>query len=468
MTFTKKKPQYQSTFNSQPVQSLQGGGVRYANGATQTAIQQPKPVTPYSQSGSWRNVNGQGAFRQGAQAMTYKPVQSLQGGGVGYRNPAKPQVQAPYTPPATPTIEPRTQRFGEEQQFANQYGQVQNEAFDNAKTFMESQRPYYEQGIDEERKIAEARLAEIDRRTGQDIQATQDQADISARNLSKTKQMSDVQRTNKFANLGTLESTGAFGFTGQQTNADQQFNTDQANLEQERLRVTAETRAQSQQDRMTVEKQMNETVRQYKSELDKINYQLADNETARKQATLQLQEDLRQRLYSVADEFDARETARQKSEQDMALEDKKLAQNMELEKYKVDNKNGAATGKATQNILSVVDSLLGTDTKPITGFSQIGGMIPGNKSQLAVSQFNQLQGLLSLENRTQLQGSGAISDFEARTLERAASALSRSLSDEDFKAVLTNMRAELAGQNPQASIQPQGAFQVDGYIVEPI
>lgn len=415
------------------------------------------------------NADGTQTVGVGQGSKNRQPVQSLVGGGVGYRTVPKPSTPTTTYKAPEPTIpDARTQRFGEEQSFAKQFGQVQNEAFDNSKKFMESQRPYYEQGIQGEKDLAKSRLAEIDRRLGQDIESTNEQADVSTRNLSKTKQVTDAQRLNKFANLGTLESTGYFGFTGQQTNADEQFNTDLANLEKERLRVVGDAKAQSQQDRMIVEKQMNETIAQYKSELDKINYSLADNETARKQATLKLQDALRQRLYAVADEFDARETQRQKDVQEAELQAQKYNDDLELEKLKAGGNEGGSS-EATQNVVSVIDKLLGADTKPITGLSQVGSYIPGNPAKLTASYFDQLQGLLSLENRAALKGSGAISDYEARTLEKAASALNRNLSDEDFRKVLIELRTGLSGaptQNPQSSVGQGGAFNIDGYIVE--
>lgn len=69
---------------------------------------------------------------------------------------------------------------------------------------------------------------------------------------------------------------------------------------------------------------------------------------------------------------------------------------------------------------------------------------PGSNEQLVKSQRDQLTAMLSLENRSKLKGSGAISDFEARTLEKAASALNKSLSDSDAKRVLKQIKGAFA------------------------
>lgn len=75
---------------------------------------------------------------------------------------------------------------------------------------------------------------------------------------------------------------------------------------------------------------------------------------------------------------------------------------------------------------------------------QVKSFIAGTEAQRTKAQYEQLKGLLSLENRQKLKGSGAISDFEARTLERAASSLSRSMSDKDFRKELVAVRGALS------------------------
>lgn len=87
--------------------------------------------------------------------------------------------------------------------------------------------------------------------------------------------------------------------------------------------------------------------------------------------------------------------------------------------------------------MKLVDELLGNKAlHRISGpFDQaIGGVF--GKAALAKNQYKQLQGLLALENREKLKGSGAISDFESKTLAQAASALGRNLADKDFRAQL--------------------------------
>lgn len=102
-----------------------------------------------------------------------------------------------------------------------------------------------------------------------------------------------------------------------------------------------------------------------------------------------------------------------------------------------------------QQNLSVVNELLNNPAKnKISGFIQgklgLGNLLPG--SQLALNQFNQLKGILSLENREKLKGSGAISDFEFKVLSDAATALGRNLSDSDFNTQLGKIRDVFEGK----------------------
>lgn len=92
----------------------------------------------------------------------------------------------------------------------------------------------------------------------------------------------------------------------------------------------------------------------------------------------------------------------------------------------------------------LIDEIL---SSPYLG--QIFGMInpltywtPGSNEQLVKSQVEQLKSNLSLENRTMLKGSGQISDFEAKMLEKASTALNRKLSDKDAKKVLEDIRTD--------------------------
>lgn len=67
----------------------------------------------------------------------------------------------------------------------------------------------------------------------------------------------------------------------------------------------------------------------------------------------------------------------------------------------------------------------------VTGLTRFTtGLLPSNS--LVKNKVNQLNGILSLENRQKLKGSGSVSDFEAKILSQAASALGTNLATEDY------------------------------------
>lgn len=69
-----------------------------------------------------------------------------------------------------------------------------------------------------------------------------------------------------------------------------------------------------------------------------------------------------------------------------------------------------------------------------------GKFLLAGKAATAKNLYDQLTGILALEGRNKLKGSGAISDFEFRVLKEAQSALGRNLNEEEFKKQLNKVR----------------------------
>ncbi len=115
---------------------------------------------------------------------------------------------------------------------------------------------------------------------------------------------------------------------------------------------------------------------------------------------------------------------------------------------------GAQSGRqqTLDSNLGVVNELLGNPSlSKISGVPGLSAFVPGTSAQLAKNQYNQLKGILSLENREKLKGSGAISDFEFKVLSEAATALGRNLSDADFKKQLEKVRDVFEGKYAQTN-----------------
>ena len=68
----------------------------------------------------------------------------------------------------------------------------------------------------------------------------------------------------------------------------------------------------------------------------------------------------------------------------------------------------------------------------------------GSPEQATKNRLKQLKAQLSLEAREKLKGSGAVSDFESRTLERSVSALDGNLRPADSRKELARLKGSLA------------------------
>ena len=101
----------------------------------------------------------------------------------------------------------------------------------------------------------------------------------------------------------------------------------------------------------------------------------------------------------------------------------------------------AAQSTALANV-ALVDEIL-KNPGAISGFIQTGS-IPFTAGATTKNQYEQLRGVLALANRQQLKGSGAVSDFESKTLDRAASDLGRNQTETNFKDSLKKVRGAFA------------------------
>lgn len=440
---------------------------------TYTDVKTGNPVNAYSTNKDKTVSTDQGS---------YYPVASMKDGSTGLFR--KPPVVTP-----TPKVEPkadvqqnfdqsyldnvaRNRRMQEESDFANTYNELINKTYNQQGQYLQGQIPEFEKRISEAERIRNERLSGIDTRLAQQSAQAQEQANMDTAQLGKIKKMQDVQRRNQFANLGTLESTGFFGFTGQQTNADQQFITDLANLEQEKSRVTENLRLQANEDRLTVQQAMDNEIAGYRSELNKLNNSVFTNEQDRQAAILGLQDQLRSRLYSIADSFDERETQRQKALQDIELEQKKLANDLEKERIKAGADSSTDT---TAEALITAKELLASDLSAITGLSlgRLSTAIPGSAAQNTLNNYRKLQGLLQLANAKLLKGGGSISDAERALLAQASSSLGQNLSPADFEKNLREVARILEkdliqsrGMNQTQMGNQPNVINIDGYIVE--
>lgn len=165
-----------------------------------------------------------------------------------------------------------------------------------------------------------------------------------------------------------------------------------------------------------------------------------------------------------AGEAEERKTQREQFEQSLALdkarfeEDKRqfglnyaLSQQKQAQEAAEKTKAAGDAASETLDNYSLINELLGTNTNAIAGVPGVSSFFPGTQAQTAKNLAKQVNAVLSLDNRQKLKGSGAISDFEARTLSQAASSLGidpesgrSNLSNEEFKKQLRKVRGAFA------------------------
>ncbi len=128
----------------------------------------------------------------------------------------------------------------------------------------------------------------------------------------------------------------------------------------------------------------------------------------------------------------------------------------------------------SKQVVSVVDELLNSNgldliSGVLQGGLRIGNLDPRPEAQLARNKYNQLKGLLSLENIKYLKGTGAISDAEQRLLANAASAIGRNLSDADMRNELMKLRDGLSAvKDNQLAPDEEEFLRSQGYTPEEI
>lgn len=115
------------------------------------------------------------------------------------------------------------------------------------------------------------------------------------------------------------------------------------------------------------------------------------------------------------------------------------------------------TSEISRSVLTSIGDLLNNQQlSRITGSLDrfLGGNFGG--AALAKNQYNQLKGLLSLENIKYLKGTGAISDAEQRLLANASTTLGRNLSNENFRKELIKLQQGLMAESQKGSQSSSG------------
>jgi len=307
------------------------------------------------------------------------------------------------------------------------------------------------------------------------------------RTLAKTRQDQLNQNQKTYAALGTVDSYGVGSFSGANANTESDFlrmtNENYKNLEDKLYTLDQDALSYKRKADMDMAEQDSK----YNDAVIQINKLLAGNENAKRQALQAASQLLSQKKAEIQDEYDGLmlqiEKDKYTSAQALNAEKAKGQEVMKAwqstsgefrksgkvtdmndvffvnnykDAYESMMKNGGMSSAKTDTaneMVNVIDQLVKTGgVGGITGIVR-NDFIPGTKAALAKNYYNQLKGMLSLENRQKLKGSGAISDYESKVLAQAASALDQNLSETQFMQVLNDLRNKLSNQPASQSQQ---------------
>lgn len=299
---------------------------------------------------------------------------------------------------------------------------------------------------------------------------TRDYFGEANRTAAQARGETQAQARQKFAGQGAIDSAGAGSYVQANENIDSDFNRYvQKNSKEMAYKLTDIDSAVGEYQRQastliqTEEAKLQESLRE-------IEYTLADNEIAKAQAMNEANRASQTRIQTIQDTLSAIEQQAITQKNTIQMELDKLAQTSftpefmatgvptkqaeyefmvtNADKYKeLGIFGGGQSGANQDKALRMVENLLGADTNTITGAVRSGNVpMVSSWSGSAQTQadYDGLRNLLALAERGQLKGSGAVSDFEAKMLEKAAMAgLNQNLSDTEFRRRLEVLKNDL-------------------------
>jgi hypothetical protein len=135
------------------------------------------------------------------------------------------------------------------------------------------------------------------------------------------------------------------------------------------------------------------------------------------------------------------EKYRRRKNIDQGIKDEEKEEKIRLEREQAE-RNKAATFELIGELK--VSKNLATGWNP----KRLLAALPGTAEYATGQKVQQLINLMSVENRSKMKGSGAISDYESKMLAKSSTILSTSLSKKDFIKELNKVEKILKGQMP--------------------
>jgi hypothetical protein len=342
-------------------------------------------------------------------------------------------------------------KFGSDQAFYDSLYAKKNQSLGN-------QIPFLQKNFDQLKGDTEASIN--DATAGSEVakQNVETQWGEGQRALAQTRRESEGRNNAKYAMLNTTDSYGEGSYGRAQENVESDFNRQTATG----LQDLGNKKFQIGQELTTFVRQAKSFIMNEQTKLNSSLQQIADNmdlnEMEKAQLTKQAYEEFQGGILGIKQQLadlkyqQAQSSTANLSEQFLSTGIPTTAAEFEfLQKNKDAFANIGSNGPSSQKqqLIDLVDKISGGNVGSMTGLLKTA-WVPGSSGAITKNYYDQLKGLLSLENRQKLKGSGSISDYEARTLDRAASALGQNLSESQFRQVLDELRTSLGGNQTQS------------------
>lgn len=429
-----------------------------------------------------------------APRMSVAP-KTIQGSGMTSQYASNPTNYKPQTPP-TPRVTPppradqpspmsqytariddyfkrmseqSNQRVAQEQADRQKQQDLLNQRYGLVADSIRSSIPALQNNFNTFKTNTQADVAEVVRQGEAQKEQARDYFGEANRTAAQARGETQAQARQKFAAQGAVDSRGAGSYQQANENIDSDFNRYiQKNSKEMAMKLTDIDSAVGQYQRQAStliqaeEAKLQESLRQ-------IEFTLADNEIAKEQAMQQVYQQYQDRINGIRDTLSSIEQQAIEQKNNIGLELEKLSKTQFSPEFMA---TGVPTTQAEYEFMvtnadkmkelgifggqdankgKVVDAikrLASGNISGITGFNQYNplNMMPGSAAQQTKNDWENLKAMLSLESREKLKGSGAISDFEAKVLERAASlGLGTNLSETQFRERLNVLLNEING-----------------------
>lgn len=418
-----------------------------------------------SQQPNYTSVTGAQSYAAPTPVVSNK-TQPYQASGYGsqyasnqYNQPTKTTVpQAKPTTQAQPTGSgymntylDRLQRLGEQQKQnqtnrANTNVQAINDSYGRLESINNQRKSNLQSGFDQYSQNVSGQIGDEEMAAKEEQDYLRELHGESLRKSAQANRESMGQWQNAFANLGSIDSSS---FRNVGINQQAKFAGGQQSILKQQARDIGEVQRNLNQFKRSAKEMLIKEEQNLLSRLADIDQTLAEGSAAKEQAIREAYAAAEDAVLGIEQSLLSAEMSAAEQERQFAYNEAKDLRSFDLELAKEGLKNAQSNASIAQNnnkALTMVNNILGGDYQSITGTFQVPRFmdrVHGGSAQVR-ADMDGLKSLLSLAKRGELKGSGQVSDFETKMLEKAALAgLDTNLPEDEFYRRLQQLQADL-------------------------